>query len=210
MDVWILILIICIVVFVLTFCILYHKKIRTFFKKIGGGLKAFFGLFKRNKVKLTKEQKKNRASKSEMQSRPVLLLPNATAKKEDKKVSENSEEKGTEKPKPNAVDIVKLGGKFVASNKDIIEEQNFESKKKAMQDDFEKFLEELEAGQNEEDDLDDIFGEEQEKIEQNQVVAKVKKNNSVKVDGEDVDLSKLPPKIRRLLLSGMLDRKDDD
>ncbi len=207
MDIWILILIICIVVFVLAFCILYHKKIGVFFKKIGGGIKAFFGLFRRKKVKMTKEQKKNRASKSEMQSRPVLLLPNATAKKEEEKKEPKKEE---EKPKQSAVDTVKLGGKFVASNKDIIEEQNFEHKKKAMQEDFEKFLEELEAGQNEEDDnLDDFFNEQEERTE-NHVIRKVRKNNSVKVDGEDVDLAKLPPKIRRLLLSGMLDRKDDN
>ncbi len=214
MDKWIIILFICIVLFLLSYCLLYRKRVSNFFKLVGGGIKSFFGLFKgKKKAKVTKEQKKNRATKSELQSRPVLLLPKAT--KEDKKEKQSEKEQPTptkETQQKNAQDIIKTGGKFVASSEKLLSEQQFEEKKQAMKDDFDKFLDELEEQDNA-DDLEDYFDEDNESDDdklESEFKDRVKKNNSVNVDGENVDLSKLPPKIRRLLLSGMLDRKGDE
>ncbi len=213
MDKWIIILIVCVALFLLSFCLLYSKKLAKFFKTIGGGIKSFFQLFTKNKVKLTKEQKKNRPEKSALQTRPVLLLPNAT-KKEESKVIENKES-SIEQKKQNAQETIKLGGKFVEDNKEILEAQNFEDKKKKMKDDFDRFLDELEDDNSDEEDIKNFFSDsnQEDSNEENleeEFKIKVKQSNSVNVDGNDVDLSKLPPKIRRLLLSGMLDRKDNE
>lgn len=206
MDSLALILIVCVAVFLLSFCLLYRQKVAQFFKIIGGGIKKFFGLFKKGNGKVAKQKSKDRLEKSELQSRPVLLLPNANTKS-----GENKEQSNDDK-KQNAQEAIKTGGKFVSSNEKIVAQQNFESKKKSMQDDFDKFLDELEEETNDKNtshDLDNFFAEDEGDSEEEKFDDKIKENNSIKVDGEDVDLSKLPPKIRRLLLSGMLDRKDD-
>ena len=42
------------------------------------------------------------------------------------------------------------------------------------------------------------------------ILKKLEENSTVNVDGEDIDLNRLPLQIRRLLLSGILDKKEEE
>ena len=58
---------------------------------------------------------------------------------------------------------------------------------------------------------DDVSGDDVEFDEEDEVILKkLEENSTVNVDGEDIDLNRLPLQIRRLLLSGILDKKEEE
>ena len=199
MGVFEIILIVCICLFLFCFCLLYHKKIKEFFVKIWDFfVRIFSKILPKKKQKVIK---KDRAQKSLVQSRPILKLPEPQQKKEEKK-EDNKDNKAQE--------TLLKSGKFTSPNQKQLEKSELEKQKEKISQtideiskdyiDFNKIEESL-------DDDDDLEGIDD--YDRN-MYNKLKQNSTVQVDGEDIDLMRLPPKIRRLLLSGVLDRKDFD
>lgn len=220
MGVYEIVLIICICLFIFSFCFLFHNKIATFFKKIGGKIAnffkkigskiaSFFSKFKKSKNNNKDLAKKDRATKSLMQTRPVLRLPEPE-KNAEKKVKEIEEVLDNKDNLSDAQKTFIKGGKFTfsndkfESNKVIDERKNrtLRSLDEISKDyiDFDSLEREIE----EDDDYEDIDETDKKMYE------RLKENSTINIDGEDIDLMCLPSNIRRLLLSGILDRKNFD
>lgn len=192
-----IIILVCVGLFLFSFLILYFGKIKKFFSWLWGGVIKFFSLFKRkNKKEKPKVDKKGeKVVKSGIQTRP-LLLP----KSGDKKELELS---------PAEEKLVQNQGFKLRQNNKMkeFEKQKEELKNFVMQ--SEKNDSELYSDIRETDEDIDIKDFEDED-EDARILKKLQQNSTINVDGEDVDLNRLPLQIRRLLLSGILDRKEDE
>lgn len=193
-----IIILVCVGLFLLSFLILYFGKVKKFFSWLWGGVVKFFSLFKRkNKKEKPKvdNKKGEKVVKSGIQTRP-LLLP----KSGDKKELELS---------PAEEKLVQNQGFKLSQNNKMkeFEKQKEELKNFVMQsekNDSEVYSDIREA--DEDIDIKDFEDED----EDTRILKKLQENSTVNVDGEDIDLNRLPLQIRRLLLSGILDRKEDD
>ena len=186
-----IIILVCVLVFLLSFCMLYFSKIKQFFSWIKEGFKTLFSRKKGKKEKSSQVKKEEgKVAKSEIQTRP-LLLP----KSGDKKELELTKAEDT-----------------------LIQSKSFSLKKDNKKAEFEREKEELKRLvelKNDEENVeileDDVSGDDVEFDDEDEVILKkLEENSTVNVDGEDIDLNRLPLQIRRLLLSGILDKKEEE
>lgn len=193
-----IIILVCVGLFLLSFLILYFGKVKKFFSWLWGGVIKFFSLFKRKnkKKKLKVDNKKGeKVVKSGIQTRP-LLLP----KSGDKKELELSP--AEEKLVQNQAFKLSQNNKMKEFEKQKEELKNFVMQ--SEKNDSEVYSDIREA--DEDIDIKDFEDED----EDARILKKLQQNSTINVDGEDIDLNRLPLQIRRLLLSGILDRKEDD
>lgn len=193
-----IIILVCVGLFLFSFLILYFGKVKKFFSWLWGGVIKFFSLFKRkNKKEKPKvdNKKGEKVVKSGIQTRP-LLLP----KSGDKKELELSP--AEEKLVQNQAFKLSQNNKMKEFEKQKEELKNFvmqsEDNDVKVYNDITHANEVIEVKDFEDDDEDA------------RILKKLQENSTVNVDGEDIDLNRLPLQIRRLLLSGILDRKEDD
>lgn len=183
-----IVLIICVCVFLFAFVLLYFKHIKKIFVWIKNGIVS---MFKKKNNSKKQEKKSNKVVKSEMQTRPILL-----PKDKQKQLTLNT-----------AQEEIKTSKKFTFENKEA-DRQEFERSRQKL-----KKLADITLDDDDDENSVDLPKRVKSFEEHNvddEIVEKLKNNSTIDVDGEEVDLNRLPVQIRRLLLSGILDRKDDN
>lgn len=200
-----IVIIVCVIVFILSFCILYFKLVKKFFMWIFKGIKKFFSLFKKVKKKKAVKESNDRAQKSIVQIRPIML---PAPESKDKEVLNEAQEKVV-KSKTFTLDAsnAKKQSALDKQKQELMNLINMSNEAQIRKDESEKGVQKVDINDDDLDLEDDEIGLSVD--EDDEIINKIKENSTVEVDGEKIDLTRLPLKIRRLLLSGILDRKED-
>ena len=199
-----IVIIVCVIIFILSFCLLYFNLVKKFFMWIFNGIKKFFSLFKKKRKKKAVKESSDRAQKSIVQVRPIMLP--APENKEKEVLNEAQEKVVKSKTFTLDANSAKKQSTLDKQKQELMNLINMSNEAQIRKNESEKGVQKVEIN----DDLDledDELG--LSVSEDDEIINNIKENSTVEVDGEKIDLSRLPLNIRRLLLSGILDRKDD-
>ncbi len=196
--------ILCFVCFIFSFSLLFKKQLGKFF----GAIKKFFS--KIFKIKPRKEKSKNKRL-NPIKTQPKLLPNN----------SQNTNKTNTEIPieTPEKSLTSKFNSKEMKDKKDKMDNvrSQIDEELKNISKTLEKPNPQSESISRK-DNLP-LFVSSRVKSDENAILTRIKREeqanfsshstaSEIEIDGDKIDLSKLPTHIKKLLISGILDRKD--
>jgi uncharacterized protein YneF (UPF0154 family) len=222
---YVILAIVCIVLFLLSFAVLFHKQLGIFFSAIGRIFKKIFNRKKKPLPPVSTEQKRVVLKKPESlpvgegQTEQIKQSPVEENKEnsDDRELFEELEKRFGQKntsEKQNA----EILNRYELSQENLDKRSQLDEQRKRMDKEindlnvkFKRFnfgdttqIPEFLQKKSEdtrrailEKDKDDFLS-----------VKPQKTSAEIEIDKEKIDLSKLPPNIKKLLISGILDKKD--